>query len=70
MKGGLVLFDGEKVIGSVLHDEDAGGFGLGVQGIKAHDTSLEIELLEEGAGDGDFVGFLGGHNRAAQIELG
>ena len=28
---GLVFFDGEQVVGSVLQNEDSGGFGLGVE---------------------------------------
>ncbi len=29
---------------------DAGDFGLGMQGVKAHDASVEIKRVEEGAG--------------------
>jgi len=67
---GLIFFDGEKVVCSVLHDEDSGGFVLSVEGIEADHTPVEIELVKEGSGDGDFVSLLGRHNRAAQIELG
>jgi len=70
VEGGLVFFDGEKVVGSVLQNEDASGFVLGVEGIKADHAPVEIELLEESTSDGDFIGLLRGHNRAAQIELG
>jgi len=48
MRGGLILFDGEKAIGSVLLDEDVSGFGLGVQGVEADHAPVEIEFVERG----------------------
>ena len=39
---GLIFFDGEKVVCSVLHDEDSGGFVLSVEGIEADHTPVEI----------------------------
>ena len=35
VEGRLVFFDGEKVVSSMFHDEDSGGFGLSVEGIEA-----------------------------------
>ncbi len=69
VEGGLVFFDGEQIVGSVLENENSGGFGLGVEGIEADHTPVDIEFVKEGAGDGDFVGLLGRHDRTAQIEL-
>lgn len=69
VEGGLVFFDGEQIVASVLENENSGGFGLGVEGIEADHTPVDIEFVKEGAGDGDFVGLLVRHDRTAQIEL-
>src|SRR6266702_8930770 len=64
----LVAFDGEDVVGAVFEHQRAGRFVLGVEGIEADDAPVEIELGEELARHGDFVGLLI-HHGAAQIML-
>ncbi|MFA5169096.1 MAG: hypothetical protein WC530_11270, partial [Candidatus Omnitrophota bacterium] len=54
----------------MFEHEFAGGLVLGVKGIEADRAAIEIELVEKGACNGDLVGLLGGHDGAAQIELG
>src|SRR5919108_743596 len=46
----------------------ARGLVLSVQGVEADFASVQVELFEELAGDGDFVG-LGVHQCAAQVML-
>ncbi len=89
MNGGLVVLDGQKVVGPVFKHQDAGGFVLGMEGVEADHAPVQIEFFKKGSGHGDlpslrsalraacgrrspfgrFVGLLGGHQCAAQIEL-
>ena len=45
VEGRLVFFDGEKVVSSMFHDEDSGGFGLSVEGIEAEYAPVEIKFV-------------------------
>jgi hypothetical protein len=63
---GLVVLDGQQVVGAVLQHQCARGLGLGVQGVEADFATVQIEFPEELAGHGDFVGF-GVHDGAAQV---
>jgi hypothetical protein len=65
---GLVAFGREQVIASPLQDHLPARLGLGVQRIQRDEPAPQIQLLEELAGHGDFVG-LGLHDRAGQVIL-
>jgi len=52
----------------MLEHQFARGLVLGVEGIQTDFAPVQIELLEEFAGHGNFVGF-GVHDRAAQVML-
>jgi hypothetical protein len=54
---GLVVLDGQQRVGAVFQHQCARGLGLGVQGLQADFATVQIELLEELAGHGDFIGF-------------
>lgn len=69
MNGGLVVLDGQKIVGPVFKHQSTGGLVLGVEGVEADHAPIQIELFKKGAGYRDFVGLLGGHQCAAQIEL-
>src|SRR5436190_10309688 len=66
--GRLVVFDRQQKISAVFEHQLAGGLVLSMEGVQTDFASVEVELLEECACDGDFVGF-GVHHGAAQIIL-
>jgi hypothetical protein len=67
-EAGLVVFHGQQVVGAVLHDQFTGGLALGMEGVERDGAPGQVEVAEEFARHGDFVG-LGVHQRAAQVVL-
>ena len=56
VQSGLVVFDGEEVVGAAL--EDGGGdLGLAAHGIDGDQRAFQFEALEQQRDGGDFVGF-------------
>ena len=51
-QGGLVVFDGQQMVGTVFEHQLACGLVLGVEGIEADFAAVQIELPEELARDG------------------
>ena len=45
VEGGLILLDGEQVVGLFVLDEEAGGFALGMQGIGGGYPAVELKRL-------------------------
>jgi hypothetical protein len=62
---GLVVLDGRQVVRALFQHQSARALGLGVQGLETDFATVQVELLVELAGHGDFVGF-GVHDGAAQ----
>jgi hypothetical protein len=56
VEGGLILLDGEQVVGLFVLDEEAGGFALGMQGIGGDNPAVELKRLEQWLDLGDLVG--------------
>lgn len=57
VKGALIAFECQKVIGSGLDDGD-GDLELGAHGIHTDDGSLEVEMTQQFGNGGDFIAFL------------
>ena len=64
----LIVLGCQEVIATAFQHDIASRFGLSVQGVQGNQAASEVQVLEELAGDGDFVGF-GIHDGAAQIIL-
>jgi len=54
----LVFFDREDIVGFFVLGDEAGRFGLGVQGIGGHDLAFDLHRSEKSAEFGDLVGLL------------
>ena len=67
-QGGLVVFDGQQIVRSVLQHQLPGGLILGVKGVQSHRAPRQIQLAKEFTGHRDLVG-LGVDQRAAQVKL-
>ena len=51
-QGGLVVLEGQQIVGTVFEHQFARGLVLGVEGIEADFAAVQIELPEELARDG------------------
>ena len=56
LKGGLVAFDGEVVMGGPLDHQILGELALGQQGVGADVLVCDVDGVEQRNGGGDFVG--------------
>jgi hypothetical protein len=53
---GLIGFDGQEVVGLFILNQEAGGFLLGMEGVKTDEGAAQIQVGQEVLEGGDLVG--------------
>jgi hypothetical protein len=67
--GGLIVLEGDNVVGPLFIEELLHGLILGMHGIGFHQTPVQVQMIQQLAQGRDFVG-LAGHGHHAQTPQG
>lgn len=68
-KSGLIVLEGDNVVGSLFIEKFLHGLILSMQGIHFHQPPFQVDRFDQLAQGGDFVG-LAGHGHHAQTTQG